>query len=144
MEALHGEQKCSDMFVAYLLARNIRYEEELVEQLVNSSEKRLAHVLLLLAHFGKESCRKAWFVRSVRKPGRDDRHQPIASQLLHEPVQEAGFHPLQRAVCRSTVRCSTWFSATSPHILPLRRTICLSSRGSAWCCQCRTGGRLST
>jgi CRP/FNR family cyclic AMP-dependent transcriptional regulator len=42
------------MFVAYLLVRNIRYEEEL-EQLVNSSEKRLAHVLLSLAHFGKES-----------------------------------------------------------------------------------------
>jgi CRP/FNR family cyclic AMP-dependent transcriptional regulator len=54
MEALHGEQGFSDMFVAYL-PRNIRYEEELVEQLVNSSEKWLAHVLLLLAHFGKES-----------------------------------------------------------------------------------------
>ena len=55
MEALHGEQGFSDMFVAYLLVRNIRYEEELVEQLVNSSEKRLAHVLFLLAHFGKQS-----------------------------------------------------------------------------------------
>jgi len=40
--------------VAYLLARNIRYEEDLVDQLFNSSEKRLARVLLLLAHFGKE------------------------------------------------------------------------------------------
>jgi len=54
MEALHGEHAFSDMFVAYLLARNIRYEEELVDQLFNSSEKRLARVLLLLAHFGKE------------------------------------------------------------------------------------------
>jgi CRP/FNR family transcriptional regulator, cyclic AMP receptor protein len=42
------------MFVAYLLSRNIRYEEDLVDQLFNSSEKRLARVLLLLAHFGKE------------------------------------------------------------------------------------------
>ena len=42
------------MFVAYLLGRNIRYEEDLVDQLFNSSEKRLARVLLLLAHFGKE------------------------------------------------------------------------------------------
>jgi CRP/FNR family transcriptional regulator, cyclic AMP receptor protein len=42
------------MFVAYLLARNIRYEEDLVDQLFNSSEKRLARVLLMLAHFGKE------------------------------------------------------------------------------------------
>jgi CRP-like cAMP-binding protein len=42
------------MFVGYLPARNIRYEEDLVDQLFNSSEKRLARVLLLLAHFGKE------------------------------------------------------------------------------------------
>jgi CRP/FNR family transcriptional regulator, cyclic AMP receptor protein len=54
MEALHREHGFSDMFVAYLLARNIRYEEDLVDQLFNSSEKRLARILLLLAHFGKE------------------------------------------------------------------------------------------
>jgi CRP/FNR family cyclic AMP-dependent transcriptional regulator len=54
MAALHREHAFSDMFVAYLLARNIRYEEDLVDQLFNSSEKRLARVLLLLAHFGKE------------------------------------------------------------------------------------------
>jgi CRP/FNR family cyclic AMP-dependent transcriptional regulator len=54
MEALHREHTFSDMFVAYLLARNIRYEEDLVDHLFNSSEKRLARVLLLLARFGKE------------------------------------------------------------------------------------------
>ena len=54
MEALGREHEFSDMFVAYLLARNIRYEEDLVDQLFNSSEKRLARILLLLAHFGKE------------------------------------------------------------------------------------------
>jgi CRP/FNR family cyclic AMP-dependent transcriptional regulator len=54
MEALHREHALSDMFVAYLLGRNIRYEEDLVDQLFNSSEKRLARTLLLLAHFGKE------------------------------------------------------------------------------------------
>lgn len=54
MAALHREHAFSDMFVAYLLARNIRYEEDLVDQLFNSSEKRLARVLLLLARFGKE------------------------------------------------------------------------------------------
>ncbi|MGB6478889.1 MAG: Crp/Fnr family transcriptional regulator [Candidatus Sulfotelmatobacter sp.] len=54
MEALHREHEMSDMFVAYLLARNIRYEADLVDQLFNSSEKRLARILLLLAHFGKE------------------------------------------------------------------------------------------
>jgi CRP/FNR family cyclic AMP-dependent transcriptional regulator len=54
MLALHREHEFSDMFVAYLLSRNIRYEEDLVDQLFNSSEKRLARLLLLLAHFGKE------------------------------------------------------------------------------------------
>src|ERR1700722_9304673 len=54
MGALHREPAFSEMFVAYLLARNIRYEEDLVDQLFNSSEKRLARVLLILAHFGKE------------------------------------------------------------------------------------------
>jgi CRP/FNR family cyclic AMP-dependent transcriptional regulator len=54
IDVLHREQTFSDMFVAYLLTRNIRYEEDLVDQLFNSSEKRLARVLLLLAHFGKE------------------------------------------------------------------------------------------
>jgi CRP-like cAMP-binding protein len=54
MQSLHREHTFSDMFVAHLLARNIRYEEDLVDQLFNSSEKRLARILLLLAHFGKE------------------------------------------------------------------------------------------
>jgi CRP/FNR family cyclic AMP-dependent transcriptional regulator len=52
--ALHRDHTLSDMFVAYLLGRNIRYEEDLVDQLFNSSEKRLARILLLLAHFGEE------------------------------------------------------------------------------------------
>jgi CRP/FNR family transcriptional regulator, cyclic AMP receptor protein len=54
MEVIHGERAFSDMFVAYLLTRNIRYEEDWVDQLFNSSEKRLARILLLLARFGKE------------------------------------------------------------------------------------------
>jgi CRP-like cAMP-binding protein len=54
MQVLHREHAFSDMFVAYLLTRNVRYEEDLVDQLFNSSEKRLARLLLLLAHFGKE------------------------------------------------------------------------------------------
>jgi CRP/FNR family cyclic AMP-dependent transcriptional regulator len=54
MEALHREHELSDLFVRYLLARNIYYEEDLVDQLFNSSEKRLARILLLLAHFGKD------------------------------------------------------------------------------------------
>jgi len=53
MLALPREHTVSDLFVAYLLARNIRYEEDLVDQLFNASEKRLARVRRLL-HFGKE------------------------------------------------------------------------------------------
>ncbi len=54
MRVLHEEHALSDVFVAYLLARNIQYEADLVDQLFNSSEKRLARILLMLAHFGKE------------------------------------------------------------------------------------------
>src|SRR5437762_2899212 len=54
MKVLHLEPAFSELFVAYLLTRNIRYEEDLVDQLFNSSEKRLARILLLLAHFGKD------------------------------------------------------------------------------------------
>ena len=54
MRALHREHAMSDMFVAYLLRRNIRFEADLVDQLFNSTEKRLARTLLLLARFGKE------------------------------------------------------------------------------------------
>jgi CRP/FNR family cyclic AMP-dependent transcriptional regulator len=54
MEVLRREHAFSDMFVTYLLARNIRYEADLVDQLFNFTEKRLARMLLLLAHFGKE------------------------------------------------------------------------------------------
>jgi CRP/FNR family cyclic AMP-dependent transcriptional regulator len=53
VRALHEQRTLSEMFTAYLLSRNIRYEEDLVDQLFNSSEKRLARVLLLLAQFGK-------------------------------------------------------------------------------------------
>jgi len=52
---LHEKHEISELFVAHLLSRNTRYEADLVDQLFNSSEKRLARILLLLAHFGKES-----------------------------------------------------------------------------------------
>jgi CRP/FNR family cyclic AMP-dependent transcriptional regulator len=52
---LHEKHEISELFVAHLLSRNARYEADLVDQLFNSSEKRLARILLLLAHFGKES-----------------------------------------------------------------------------------------
>jgi CRP/FNR family cyclic AMP-dependent transcriptional regulator len=55
VDLLHSEPEFAESFTAYLLSRNVRIEEDLVDQLFNSSEKRLARTLLLLAHFGKES-----------------------------------------------------------------------------------------
>jgi CRP-like cAMP-binding protein len=77
MEALHREHAFSDLFVAYLLGRNIRYEEDLVDQLFNSSEKRLARVLLMLTRDGSPQDQSG-------DAGGDDRHYPVAGQLLHE------------------------------------------------------------
>jgi CRP-like cAMP-binding protein len=54
LRVLHAEPAFSALFMAYLLSRNSRIEADLIDQLFNSSEKRLARVLLLLAHFGKE------------------------------------------------------------------------------------------
>jgi len=54
INALHNEPIFSELFLTHLLARNLRIQEDLVDQLFNSSEKRLARVLLLMAHFGKE------------------------------------------------------------------------------------------
>jgi CRP/FNR family cyclic AMP-dependent transcriptional regulator len=54
LRVLHDEHKLSDHFIEYMLAHNIRVEEDLVDQLFNSSEKRLARTLLLLARYGKQ------------------------------------------------------------------------------------------
>ncbi len=59
INALRDEPKFSEMFMAYILARNARVEEDLVDQLFNSSEKRLARLLLLMANFGKEGAPQA-------------------------------------------------------------------------------------
>ena len=55
VRVLHEEPKFADLFISHLLSRNSRVEEDLVDQLFNSSEKRLARMLLLLAHFGKDA-----------------------------------------------------------------------------------------
>ena len=85
------------MFIAHLLARTIRVEEDLVDQLFNSSEKRLARMLLLLANFGKEG--KPEPIIRQDQPGNargDDRHDPIPRELFHEQVPQARLHRLQR------------------------------------------------
>ena len=94
---LHDEPKFSELFVAYLLTRNSRVEEDLIDQLFNSSEKRLARLLLLLANFGKEgnptAHRSAYQSGNV---GRNDRHNTVPGQLFHEQIPQARPHQLQR------------------------------------------------
>src|SRR5438552_5707331 len=128
MEALHQEHSFSDMFVAYLLARNIRYEEDLVDQLFNSSEKRLARVLLLLAHFGKDGkpetvipkisqetlaemvgttrSRVSFFMNRFRKLGFIDYdggsglqvHSSLLNIVLHDPARLRSSQPISSFV----------------------------------------------
>jgi CRP/FNR family cyclic AMP-dependent transcriptional regulator len=71
LATLHDEPTFSELFMAYLLTRNSRVEEDLIDQLFNSSEKRLARLLLILANFGKEG-----------------RPQPIAVELSQETLAE--------------------------------------------------------
>jgi CRP-like cAMP-binding protein len=68
---IHEEPAFAELFIAHLLARNSRVEEDLVDQLFNSSEKRLAQILLLLANFGKES-----------------RPEPIIAKISQETLAE--------------------------------------------------------
>jgi CRP/FNR family cyclic AMP-dependent transcriptional regulator len=95
VRVIHQQPAFSEMFIAHLLSRTIRVEADLVDQLFNSSEKRLARLLLLLANFGKEDKPEPM----IAKPGdacRDDRNDPVPRQFLHEQIPETGLHQLQR------------------------------------------------
>jgi CRP/FNR family transcriptional regulator, cyclic AMP receptor protein len=115
LAALHDEPRFSEMFMAYLLTRNSRIEEDLVDQLFNSSERRLARLLLLLANFGKAGnpqpispgisqetlaemigttrSRVSFFMNKFRKLGLIDYnghievHNSLLSAVLHERPQ---------------------------------------------------------
>ena len=98
VRALHDEPKFSELFMSHLLARNVRVEADLVDQLFNSSEKRLARLLLLMANFGKEGRPEAR--NSEGQPGdsrRDGRHDEVAGEF-YEQIQEIGLRRLQRGL----------------------------------------------
>jgi CRP/FNR family transcriptional regulator, cyclic AMP receptor protein len=71
MSALNQDQEFSELFMLYLMERNIRIQEDLVDQLLNSTEKRLARLLLILANYGKE-----------------DRSDPIVPKINQETLAE--------------------------------------------------------
>jgi CRP/FNR family transcriptional regulator, cyclic AMP receptor protein len=119
--ALHDEPRFSELFMAYLLTRNSRIEEDLIDQLFNSSEKRLARLLLLLAHFGKEGrpqpilldmsqetlaemigttrSRVSYFMNKFRKlglisyNGKIEVHNSLLNAVLHEKPEIEGHDP---------------------------------------------------
>ena len=117
IEVLHREHAFSDMFVAYLLTRNIRYEEDLVDQLFNSSEKRLARILLLLAHFGKEGKPETL----IPKMSQETLAEMVGTtrsrvSFFMNRFRKLGFSitpAVRKAVCRSTARCLVLFCTTS-------------------------------
>ncbi len=130
LRVIHQEPEFSEMFIAHLLGRSIRVEADLVDQLFNSSEKRLARLLLLLANFGKESqpepviakisqetlaemigttrSRVSFFMNKFRNLGFIDYnggievHSSLLSVILHDqpPISEAR-PPVSRAEKRS-------------------------------------------
>ena len=93
VRVIHQEPAFSEMFIAHLLGRTIRVEADLVDQLFNSSEKRLARLLLLLANFGKEEQTGA--DDRENQPGDacgDDRNDPVPREFLHEQISKTGLH----------------------------------------------------
>jgi len=114
IEVLHREHAFSDMFVAYLLTRNIRYEEDLVDQLFNSSEKRLARILLLLAHFGKDGKPETL----IPKMSQETLAEMIGTtrsrvSFFMNRFRKLGFMIITLAMrCRFTVHFSALFSTT--------------------------------
>jgi hypothetical protein len=70
VRVIHEEHKFSDLFLKFLLTRSMRIRSDLVDQLFNSSERRLARILLLMAEFGMQGKQETRFFRLRRRPGR--------------------------------------------------------------------------
>ena len=94
---LHAQPAFADRFLTHMLTRNIRIEEDLIDQLFNSSEKRLARTLLLLARYGEPEASHRALAESVTgNVGRDGWDHTLARELLHEQVSQARVHRGQR------------------------------------------------
>jgi hypothetical protein len=96
LATIHKHSEFSELFISYLLTRNSRIEEDLIDQLFNSSEKRLARLLLLLANFGKR--RQAGADRGNVQSGNargDDWHDSVEGQFFHEQIPQIGFYRIQ-------------------------------------------------
>ena len=107
IRVMHEERALSDLYLKFLLARSMRSQADLIDQLFNSSEKRLARILLLMAEFGEQGEPES--IHSSHHPGntsRDGRHHPLPRQLLHESLSQARALLITPAASRCTGPCS--------------------------------------
>ena len=117
IRVLHEEPAFAELFIAYLLAHTMRIEEDLVDHLFNSSEKRLARVLLLMAHFGKEGKPET----VIAKISQETLAEMIGTtrsrvSFFMNKFRKLGFIRLQRRACTCTAPSSMSSSTTSPRI----------------------------
>src|SRR5260370_20419509 len=95
-KVVHEQHAFSDRFLGFMLARNIRIEEDLIDQLFNSSEKRLARSLLLLASYGKEDQPQGVLPKvSQETLAEMVGHDARTDQFFHEQIQKTRFHQVQ-------------------------------------------------
>ena len=123
IRVLHAEHEISDRFIANMLARNIRVEEDLIDQLFNSTEKRLARTLSAARALwqAKTDPQKSASQSIARNAGGDDWHNAVPGQFLHEQIQETGLHPIQRRNPRQRFtpeRCPARLTLRSAKELP--------------------------
>lgn len=101
IRVIHEEHNFSDRFVAHMLKRNVRVEEGLVDQLLNSSEKRLARALLLIARYGNEGKGEKIVARAfLRTRLQNDWKNPKPGQFLHEQIFASWIYQIQRRRAR--------------------------------------------
>jgi hypothetical protein len=91
VRVLHDEQAFAGKFINYMLERNVKIETDLVDELFNSGEERLARALLILARYGKED-EPQTTVPKISQGTLAERHDPEPCKFLHEQIQEAGIH----------------------------------------------------
>ncbi len=96
LAALGTEPKFSEFFMAYLLSRNSRIEDDLIDQLFNSSERRLARLLLLLANFGQEAGPHPIAITlSQETLAEMIGNHPFPGEFFHEQIPQKRLHQLQ-------------------------------------------------
>ena len=125
LRVIQHEKTFAAFFLDYLLARVSRYQEVIMDQLLNSSEKRLARILLLLAHFGNEGTPETVVPKiSQEDPSRDGWYHSLASQLFHEPLPKTGLRCLQGAkLYRHPYR----------QVVEVRNGLLTREEGRTWC-----------